>query len=146
MAQHTPSDPPPLQMFFTASLRQPGADLLILEVERLRKAVRVTRAEMPFQINAWVVLPDHIHTIWTRPDANYATRWRRIKSRFSAAMPQGRGLWQPRLWAQPLISQSDYDRHMRACWMDPVRHGLVEEPGDWPYSSFHIRPALARAG
>ncbi len=146
MAQHTPSEPPHFQMFFTASLRRPGTDLLILEIERLRQAVRVTRAESPFQINAWVVMPDHIHTIWTLPDADYVARWRLIKRRFSAGLPNARGLWQPRLWAQPLVNQPDYDRHMRACWMDPVRHGLVEAAGDWPYSSFHTRPALALAG
>ena len=77
-------------MFFTVSLAQPGADLLILEIERLRQAVRVTRAERPFQINAWVVLPDHMHTIWTLPDgdSDFQTRWRLIKRRFSASLPK----------------------------------------------------------
>jgi putative transposase len=137
-----PPAPPLCPIFFTVSLRRPGADLLILEVERLRQAVRVTRVEWPFQIHAWVVLPDHLHAIWTLPDADYAARWRLIKARFA----KGRPVWQPRFWAQPLTTAADYDRHMRACQMDPVRHGLVDEPGAWPFSSFQTTSALALTG
>ena len=146
-------------MFFTVSLAQPGADLLILEIERLRQAVRVTRAERPFQINAWVVLPDHMHTIWTLPDgdSDFQTRWRLIKRRFSASLPkallrlnqitrQERGIWQRRPWAHHLRDSADVDLHMRCCRMDPVRHGLVDRPEEWPYSSFGRVPALLRAG
>lgn len=123
-------------MFFTVSLRLPGSDLLILEIERLRQAVRLTRAQRPFLINSWVVLPDHLHAIWTLPDMDHAARWRLIKTRFS----RGRAIWQPRVWARPLGNAEEYDRHLRACHMDPVRHGLVDEPGDWPFSSFQTRP------
>lgn len=146
-------------MFFTVSLAQPGSDLLILEIERLRQAVRLTRAERPFQINAWVVLPDHLHTIWTLPDgdSDFPTRWRLIKSRFSASLPKGplrlgqiarqeRGIWQRRSWQHQIRSDADFDLHMRSCRMDPLRHGLVEQSEDWPYSSFNQAPALLRAG
>lgn len=129
-------------MFFTVSLRQPGSDLLVLQIERLRQAVRVTRAERPFQINAWVVMPDHLHAIWTVPDADHAGRWRRIKARFAAGL-RGAGppVWQPRFWSQPLTTADDFNRHMRACQIDPVRHGLVDRAEDWPYSSFQTMPA-----
>jgi putative transposase len=71
-------------IFFTAALAQRGSPLLVAEVERLRQAVRDTRAERPFFTEAWVVLPDHLHCIWRLPegDADYATRWRLIKARF----------------------------------------------------------------
>lgn len=144
MTHFIPIVPPTCPMFFTVSLRQPGSDLLILQIERLRQAVRLTRADRPFQINACVVLPDHLHAIWTLPDGDYAGRWRQIKARFSTGLPGARlPVWQPKFWAQPLTSAEDFDRHMRACQMDPVRHGLVDEPGDWPYSSFQTTPALA---
>lgn len=146
-------------IFFTVSLAQPGSDLLILEIERLRQAVRLTRAERPFQINAWVVLPDHLHTIWTLPDGDcdFPTRWRLIKSRFSASLPKGplrfsqitrqeRGIWQRRYWEHHIRNGADLDLHMRSCRMDPLRHGLVDRPEDWPYSSFNQTPALLRAG
>jgi putative transposase len=51
----------------------------------MREAVRATRAERPFGIDAWVVLPDHLHCVWTLPegDADFSTRWGAIKARFS---------------------------------------------------------------
>lgn len=143
MEQIANTPPPFEQMFFTVSLRRPGSDLLILQIERLRQAVRLTRAELPFQIHAWVVLPDHLHTIWTLPDGDYAARWRRIKARFSKGVPgTAQPVWQSRFWAHPLSTPEDYNRHMRACQIDPVRHGLVDQAGDWPFSSFHSMPTL----
>lgn len=139
-----------MTIYFTVALQQRGSDLLILEIERLRQAVRVTRAERPFQIEAWVVLPDHLHTIWTLPDGDndYATRWRLIKSRFSVSLPakplrqsqiaqQERGIWQRGFFEHHLSNAADFDLHMRHCWLDPLRHGVVDQPEDWPYSSFN---------
>lgn len=72
-------------VFFTVCLAQRGACLLTEEIDILREAVRVTRARRPFSIDAWVVLPDHMHAIWTLPadDPNYSDRWGAIKARFS---------------------------------------------------------------
>ena len=137
-------------VFFTVSLAVPGDDLLLAEIGHLREAVRLTRAERPFTINAWVVLPDHLHAIWTLPadDDDYATRWRLIKARFSMALPMGqrrashiarqeRGIWARRFWEHHLRSAADFEAHYRGCYMDPVRHGLVDDPEDWTVSSFH---------
>ena len=76
---------PGARVFFTVALARRGASLLIDEIEVLREAVRVTRARRPFAIDAWVVLPDHMHCVWTLPegDANYSDRWGTIKARFS---------------------------------------------------------------
>ncbi len=154
MAHDIQIDPAQTVLFFTVPLRQRGSDLLVLEIERLRQAVRLTRAERPFHIGAWVVMPDHLHTIWTIPDDDHSGRWRRIKARFSASLPkppqrQGPalgGVWHPKLWVHKIADAADLQFHMRACQMDPVRHGLVDAPGDWPYSSFKTRPALELAG
>ena len=137
-------------IFFTLSLAQPGSDLLLREIDRLRQAVRRTRAERPFAIHAFVVLPDHLHTIWTLPerDDDFASRWRLIKTRFSMGLPKGplqpshgaradAGIWQRRYRERHLRGQAEFDLHMRGCLMDPVRHGLVDDPADWVYSSFH---------
>ena len=142
-------------IFFTVALAARGDDLLLREIERLRQAVRVTRAERPFVIEAWVVLPDHLHAIWTLPpgDDDYATRWRLIKSRFSFGLPKGplrashiarqeRGIWQRRFWEHHMRNSEDHAAHMRFCWTDPVKHGLVIEPADWAYSSFNHTRAL----
>src|SRR5690606_14759707 len=82
---------PDTPIFFTVALAGRGSRLLIEHIGDLRNAVRITRAERPFGIAAWVVLPDHLHCIWQLPegDSDYSTRWRLIKSRFSRAMPTG---------------------------------------------------------
>lgn len=75
-------------VFFTVNLADCGRDLLVREVELLRDAVRRTRAERPFGIEAWVVLPDHLHCIWQMPagDRDYGRRWGAIKARFTMAV------------------------------------------------------------
>lgn len=75
--------------FFTVNLRDRRSDLLIREIEVLRNAVREARAARPFHIDAWVVLPDHLHCLWTLPpdDADFPERWRMIKSSFSQRVP-----------------------------------------------------------
>jgi putative transposase len=146
-------------IFFTVALADRRSDLLLREVERLRHAVRVTKAERPFVIEAWVVLPDHLHAIWTLPagDGDFATRWRLIKARFSAGLPKGpmtlslaarceRGVWQRRFWEHHLRDEQDRAAHLRFCRIDPVRHGLVDDPAEWHYSSFNPEIAQRQAG
>ena len=138
------------KVFFTVTLAQRGDDLLVREVQRLREAVAKTRGERPFGIDAWVVLPDHMHCVWSLPsgDRDYATRWRLIKSRFSRGLPVGhlrashharqeRGVWQRRYWEHHIRDDADFAAHVRYCWHNPVKHGLVAGPEDWPWSSFH---------
>lgn len=136
-------------IFFTVTLADRNSDLLIREIDLLRQAVRVTRAERPFEIDAWVVLPDHMHCIWRLPgdDTDYPTRWRLIKSRFSRGVPTGalrtshvkrqeRGVWQRRYWEHHICDEADFAAHVRYCWLNPVKHGLVDRPEDWAFSSF----------
>lgn len=137
-------------IFFTITLEDRRSDLLIREIDILRQAVRLTKAERPFDIDAWVVLPDHMHCIWRLPDGDmdYPTRWRLIKSRFSRGVPisalrashvrrQERGVWQRRFWEHHIRDEADFAAHLQYCWMNPVKHGLAERPEDWPYSSLH---------
>lgn len=141
---------PGASIYFTVCLAQRGTTLLTDEIDRLRLAVAQTRAERPFTIDAFVVLPDHLHCIWTLPerDSDYATRWRLIKSRFSRGLPrrrskasqvmrQERGIWQRRFWEHHLRDDSDFRLHVAHCLQNPVRHGLVETAEEWPFSSIH---------
>ena len=141
---------PGLPVFFTVALANRGTDMLTHEVEALRQAVRLTRYERPFGIDAWVVLPDHMHCVWTLPegDTDYSTRWSVIKARFSRAMPhthrrkshaarREHGLWQRRFWEHHIRDKADYLAHVQYCWDNPVKHGLVTDPRDWPFSSYH---------
>jgi len=144
--------------FFTVCLAARGSDLLLREVELLREAVRQTRIGRPFDIEAFVVLPDHLHSIWRLPagDDDFSTRWGAIKGRFSRAVREsGRmgpspilrspsklgkgeaGIWQRRFWEHLIRDAEDHARHLEYCWIDPVRHGLVARAQDWPWSSFH---------
>ena len=75
--------------FFTVNLRDRSSGLLVRHIDLLREAVRGVRQEFPFYIHGWVVLPDHMHSLWTLPegDSDFPERWRRIKSAFTRALP-----------------------------------------------------------
>ncbi len=75
-------------VFFTVCLADRGSDLLLREIDLLRDAVRQARAERPFEIVAWVVLPDHLHCVWRLPpdDHDFSTRWGAMKARFTRAI------------------------------------------------------------
>jgi putative transposase len=136
-------------IFFTVALQERGSSLLVHEIERLRCAVRQTRAERWFDIEAWVVLPDHMHCIWRLPDEDddFPVRWRLIKSRFSMGLEstatrqshvrrREKGIWQRRFWEHHIRNAEDWQNHLRYCWFNPVKHGLVGSPADWPFSSY----------
>jgi putative transposase len=137
--------------FFTVNLLDRRSKLLVEQIDALRAAVQWTREHYPFAIDAWVVLPDHQHAVWTLPesDADFAVRWRMIKSRFAHAIPAEerrddvriargeRGIWQRRFWEHMIRDESDYARHIEYCYINPVKHGLVSRVRDWPHSSFH---------
>jgi putative transposase len=120
-------------------------------IAELRTAFDETRRRHPFTINAMVVLPDHLHALWTMPegDADFATRWRLIKATFSRRLPQGerisdsraargeRGIWQRRYWEHTIRDENDFARHVDYIHINPVKHGLVTRVGDWPDSTFH---------
>jgi putative transposase len=133
--------------FFTVNLLDRSSDRLTEEIDALREAVRAALARAPFHIDAWVVLPDHMHCIWTLP--NFAGRWKAIKTAFSKATPKTerrssvmlhrgeRGVWQHRYWEHTIRDDRDYAAHVAYVHFNPVRHGLVETPADWTFSSFH---------
>jgi putative transposase len=137
--------------FFTVNLLDRRQRLLVKHIDRLREAVRETRRRFPFEIDAMVVLPDHIHAVWTLPegDCDFPVRWRLIKIGFSKSIPKGewigegrrvrgeRGIWQRRYWEHAIRDPRDYAHHIDYCWFNPVKHGLVANVEDWPFSSFH---------
>jgi putative transposase len=108
----------------------------------------------PFTTEAICLLPDHIHCIWSLPagDANYSLRWGEIKKLFTKAYHKRFGvqenrsssrkirgeaaLWQRRFWEHTIKDQDDYNRHVEYIHFNPVKHGLVENAADWPWSSF----------
>jgi putative transposase len=137
--------------FFTVNLLDRNSRLLVENIDGLRDAVRLTRHRFPFEIDAMVVLPDHIHAVWTLPegDADFSVRWRWIKIRFSRSIPNNeprsavreargeRGIWQRRYWEHLIRDERDFSNHIDYCWFNPVKHGHVTNVEDWPYSTFH---------
>jgi putative transposase len=121
----------------------------------LRIAIENLRTTRPFSIDAWVLLPDHLHCIWTLPegDCDFSTRWSLIKrsvSHFSSEVtldPASRSassckrrestIWQRRFWEHQIRDELDFERHADYIHFNPVKHGHVERVIDWPYSTFH---------
>lgn len=154
MPNYRRSKAPGAAYFFTVvtGRRQPYFDA---EVARntFFAAIRKTRDSHPFRIDAWVLLPDHFHTIWTLPagDADFSQRWAHIKRITSNACQHlvdrnmmsprqvrngENGFWQHRFWEHQIRDDTDFATHADYIHWNPVKHGLVERPADWPYSSF----------
>lgn len=130
--------------FFTVVARERRPLLTNEPVRRaLREAIARVRAAQPFRADAWVLLPDHIHCLWTLPpdDADFSSRWsamKRLTSQAVAAGDAGRksGLWQDRFWEHLVRDDADFARHADYIHWNPVRHGHAARAADWPYSTF----------
>jgi putative transposase len=108
-------------------------------VELLRAAFRKVKALRPFQIDAMVVLPDHLHCIWRLPagDSDFSGRWREIKKAASRAIDAGSDAQgQRRFWEHAIRDEADWRRHLDYIHFNPVKHGWAATPGEWPWSSF----------
>ncbi len=138
--------------FFTVNLAgRHNNHLLVEKVDLLREAFLYVKKRQVFDINAVVIMPDHLHCIWTLPegDVDYSGRWNLLKGFFSRGIAKGesisqsqikrreRGLWQRRFWAHMLTDQADFNTHFDYIHWNPVKHAWVESVKDWPYSSFH---------
>lgn len=137
--------------FLTINLLDRRMDLLTRHIESLREAVRRTRIERPFHIDAWVVLPEHIHCVITLPpgDNDFSNRIKAIKIRFVRALEPDewrspvraakgeRGIWQRRFWEHVIRDDDDYARHLDYVHFNPVKHGHAASVAQWPYSTFH---------
>jgi putative transposase len=121
---------------------------------RLRRAIEFARERRPFDLPAIVLLPDHLHCMWTLPpgDSDYSTRWRKIKEDFTRAYaetgghPAGvspaqhrkglRGVWQQRFWEHTIRDEEDFGRHLDYIHYNPVKHEYVRCAHEWRWSSF----------
>ena len=124
---------PGASYFFTVTLRDRQSDMLLRHVDALRTAFRCVREERPFNVDAVVVLPDHLHTVWTLPpaDSDYPGRWQRIKSRFTTAVREvhryvERGLY-PRDWGSlpDRICEQESDERMQCTGLAPGVDGVA---------------------
>src|SRR5437899_10646020 len=118
--------------FFTVNLLDRRQTLLVDHIGILREAIADTRQNYPFTIDAFVVLPDHLHAIWSLPcgDSDFSLRWRLIKNRFAKSMPKRerldtvraarneRGIWQRRFWEHLIRDEAAFTRHVEYCYIN----------------------------
>jgi putative transposase len=136
MSQYTRAYVPGGTLFFTVALLERRQSLLIDHIDLLREAFCKVRRQRPFNIDAIVVLPDHLHCIWTLPadDADFSTRWRLIKTTFARGIPPGeylserrqrtgeRGIWQRWFWEHMIRDERDFSAHVDYIHYNPVKH------------------------
>ena len=137
--------------FFTVALADRENDLLVRHIDRLRYAYQVMKQRLPLETVAICILPDHLHALWQLPDgdADFASRWRLVKSVFSRGLPAAKtrsaskaakrekGIWQRRYWEHAIRNDADFERHVDYIHYNPVKHALATRVADWPHSSFH---------
>jgi putative transposase len=136
--------------FFTVTLRDRRDDTLVRHVDVLREAFRMIHALRPWRTDAIVIMPDHLHALWTllQHDMDYAGRWRAIKSAFVRGLRRkdvvvqvnAKGeadIWQRRFWEHVVRDETDFERHVDYIHINPVKHGYVASAADWPHSSIH---------
>ncbi len=145
---HTPG----AMWFCTVTLAQRcGNRMLVERYAELRAAMRLVKQRHPFRVDGMVVLPEHLHVLWTLPsgDADLGLRWSLIKASFSRQIPGDedrqasrivrgeRGIWQRRFWEHQIRDERDHFAHLDYIHYNPVKHGLVSRVADWPHSTFH---------
>ena len=142
---------PGASYFFTLTLQDRRSDLLICKIKELRIAFQRVMKTSPFTIDGIVVLPEHMHMTMTLPpdDTNYSQRISFIKSAFSRQIEpmecinssrrtkRERGIWQRRFWEHLIRDEQDYEKHLNYIHYNPVKHGHVKSPSEWPHSSIH---------
>lgn len=137
--------------FFTVNLKDRKSTLLTDKIDLLRGVMNHVKRYHPFRLEAMVVMPEHMHTIITLPadDNNYSMRWSLIKSGFSRQISchefigqsrekkRERGIWQRRYWEHLIRDNNDLKAHIDYIHFNPVKHGCVTKPSDWPFSTIH---------
>ena len=126
-------------------------------VALLQRCINAVKRNHPFTVDAFVILPDHLHMLWTLPpdDAAYPIRWQLIKTMFtrgylkahpaphtvpkrslSRVAKREQAVWQRRYWEHLIGNDDDFAAHVDYIHLNPVEHGLASLPRDWPPSSF----------
>lgn len=132
--------------FFTVRLKDAHSSLLTDHISAFGEAIRLVRTRKPFHVDAWVVLPDHAHAIWTLPpgDHDRAMRWRAVKIAFSKSLRKsglGNGgehtIWARHFQDHLVPDDGEYGRLIDYVHRNPLRHGICQRAEDWPWSSLH---------
>lgn len=134
--------------FFTMNLRNRRRRLLTDEINSFRASWAEVGKTWPFETIAAVILPEHTHFIWRLPDGDddFTTRIRLLKSGFTRRLFASeksdgrkgeRNVWQRRFWEHLIRDAEDLDAHVGYIHWNPVKHGHVNDPDGWPFSTWH---------
>jgi len=132
--------------FFTVRLLDRASTLLTDHISAFGEAIRQARTRKPFHVDAWVVLPDHAHAIWTLPpgDHDCSSRWRAVKIAFSKALHKAGmpgvndgAVWERHYRDYRVTDDAEYAALVDYLHTDPVRHGFCQRAADWQWSSLH---------
>ena len=150
MQSFGPGIVPQEMFFFTVRAAPRVEDIFVREIAHLRRITRVARIRYAFDIDAIVVLPGVIHTIWALPsgDPDFRRPWRLIRTLFTRSVtgadPCGDqhlalrgGLWQRNYRVHRIRDTDDLAAYRRLIHDAPVQAGLVERPEAWIHSSIH---------
>jgi putative transposase len=124
--------------FLTVCLKDRQSNLLTEEIDDFREAYKKLQSKWPFKTQAYCILPDHFHVLWTLPedDTNYPTRIRLLKTYFTKSLNIA-SPWQRGYWEHTIRDDNDFENAVNYIHENPVKHGLVEKIEDWPYSTWH---------
>ncbi len=112
-------------------------------IELLLSILRRVQTLHPFAMLAYTFMPDHFHLL-IRPtgNSNFSQIMHSLKVNFTRAYKSeleidgSMKFWQKRFWEHTIRDENDLERHMDYIHYNPVKHGLVQRPQDWVYSSF----------
>ena len=136
--------------FFTVTLADRSSNVLVQQVETLRRIYQEVQKARAFETVAICILPDHLHAIWRLPegDDDFPCRWNLIKGGFSRGISASasrsaskitkreKGIWQRRYWEHAIRNDADLSRHVDYIHYNPVKHGWARCPHAWAFSSF----------
>jgi putative transposase len=148
MTRYRDNRVPGMTYFFTVRLLDRNSTLLTDHFSAFGEAMRQARIRKPFHVDAWVVLPDHAHAIWTLPpgDHDCATRWRAVKIAFSKALHKtglalagatDATIWERHYRDYRVGDDDEYTALVDYLHSNPIRHGFCEQAALWPWSSLH---------
>ena len=130
----------PGSIYFLTHVTQNRKPILVDNFDLLQESVKSVRNKYPFDLIAWVVLPDHCHLLINPFDCQLSSLMRKIKLQFSSKYRSRVGLikeqvWQNRFWDHIIRNENDMTKHFDYIHFNPTKHGLADSPFGWPYSS-----------
>jgi len=100
----------------------------------------------PFELLAYVVLPDHFHWLMKvdEPSGNFSRVMHSVKRNITQNykhihdVQTSLNIWQRGFWDHVIRDERDLELHCDYIHWNPIKHGYVTQPEDWPYSSYKV--------